>query len=532
MSDAVYLKDNVVAEPLFNQWYAWSYLMSPASAAMTIANLHVPLMKSFVTSPRVHERAAKNPALLGGKFLAHSEAMVPAVQTLLNKTLAEQQVMLDLAEAIASLNGILSETAKGHGLDNLYQRVPPMLKGYVELAYDLNNQASVRFIEALLYKSRYYDESRQSLHVYTVHDDDRPFVLSTPRLEDGAGLQINLPFRDERVQMFFRMKTEPQRFDHIADALGMEGEQRSLLRNFMTETAAPPQLAYDGAGVRMRYFGHAAVLLETSNTSILFDPNISYPIRNATPRFNFEDLPPVIDYLIITHNHQDHVLLESLLQLRHSIRHIVCPRNGGGFLQDPSLKLMFENLGFPTVIELAELESLKIPDGEILGVPFLGEHSDLSIHTKLGYHVRLFGQKFLFLVDSCNLEPELYAHLHKLLGNVDALFIGMECEGAPLSWLYSPLFSRPITRGMDQSRRLNGSDFAQAIRIIEQFAPEHVFIYAMGQEPWMKHIMSLEYTPDSRPIVESDKLVAERRARGQHAERLFCKREIIYHAKA
>jgi hypothetical protein len=28
-SPKLYLKQNVLVEPLFNQWYAWSYLISP-----------------------------------------------------------------------------------------------------------------------------------------------------------------------------------------------------------------------------------------------------------------------------------------------------------------------------------------------------------------------------------------------------------------------------------------------------------------------------------------------------------------------
>ena len=32
-SDRVLLKPNAMAEPLINQWYAWPYLISPATAA-------------------------------------------------------------------------------------------------------------------------------------------------------------------------------------------------------------------------------------------------------------------------------------------------------------------------------------------------------------------------------------------------------------------------------------------------------------------------------------------------------------------
>src|ERR1043166_7200796 len=34
MNAQVYLKENVQIEPLYNQWYAWSYLISPATAPL------------------------------------------------------------------------------------------------------------------------------------------------------------------------------------------------------------------------------------------------------------------------------------------------------------------------------------------------------------------------------------------------------------------------------------------------------------------------------------------------------------------
>jgi hypothetical protein len=43
----------------------------------------------------------------------------------------------------------------------------------------------------------------------------------------------------------------------------------------------------------------------------------------------------------------------------------------------------------------------------------------------------------------------------------------------------------------------------------------------MGQEPWLTFLTSIQYTKQSRPIVESDKLIEECRLRGIEAKRLF-----------
>ena len=65
MSDEkFYLKQNVVLEPLVNQWHAWSYLIAPATAAMYILNSHLKIMQSFVSAPKVHISALKSPKMM------------------------------------------------------------------------------------------------------------------------------------------------------------------------------------------------------------------------------------------------------------------------------------------------------------------------------------------------------------------------------------------------------------------------------------------------------------------------------------
>ena len=168
-----------------------------------------------------------------------------------------------------------------------------------------------------------------------------------------------------------------------------------------------------------------------------------------------------------------------------------------------------------------------LADGAITSLPFFGEHADLNIRTKTSYLVLLKGKSVLCVADSNNLLAGIYDHVHEITGDLDMAFLGMECDGAPMSWLYGPLLTQPLARKMDQSRRFDGSDFEKAVDIIRAFNPKQVYVYAMGQEPWLTYLTSIQYTEASRPIVESNKLVAECGKRGIVSERLYGRKEIL-----
>jgi hypothetical protein len=118
---------------------------------------------------------------------------------------------------------------------------------------------------------------------------------------------------------------------------------------------------------------------------------------------------------------------------------------------------------------------------------------------KLAHLIKLKGRTILCAADSNNIEPRLYGHIHRLIGEVDIFFIGMECDGGPLSWLYGPLLTKPLSRKHDHSRRLNGSDCRKGMGIVERLRPRQVYVYAMGQEPWLTFLTSILYTAESPP---------------------------------
>lgn len=529
--DKYYLKSNIALEALMDRWYAWSHLVSPATGAMNIKERHLKIMNSYVKNPKIHAAAIKKPEMLGGPFIDYDGGRVEEIKSLADKILEKRSSLIKLAEAINELNAILQNNAKGHSLESLYRQVPEILRGYIELYYDLNDHVNFRFFEALLYKSEFYDETAQSIALQMVNSDkQRSFVLSTPRLDDKSIIHAEIPFRHHVIDDLFKMKRTPGKYDEIMRILKISADQEEVFKDFFTLDPPEVYIPYTGSGIRTRYFGHACVLVETNEMSLLIDPVISYDgYENDVPRFTSAHLPDKIDYVLITHNHQDHILLETLLQLRHKIKNMIVPSSGKGNLQDPNLRLMFNSIGFRNVIELDDMESMELNKCVITAIPFLGEHSDLDVRSKMCIHVSLHNKyKVLFAADSKNIEPKLYEKVHAIIGDIDVLFLGMECDGAPLSWLYGPLLPKKMDRDKDQSRRLAGSNCNEGMSIVNLFKPKTAFVYAMGLEPWLEFISSIKYTDQSRPIVESNLLVEECRAKGIDAERLFGEKTIEY----
>ncbi|HKG20386.1 MAG TPA: hypothetical protein VKC34_00690, partial [Blastocatellia bacterium] len=184
-------------------------------------------------------------------------------------------------------------------------------------------------------------------------------------------------------------------------------------------------------------------------------------------------------------------------------------------------------IGFKNVTEIDEMENIEIEQGGITSIPFLGEHGDLNIRSKTAYLIAVKGRSLLCMADSNNIDPKLYEHVRELIPTIDMMFLGMECDGAPSSWVYAPLMTRPLPRSMDQSRRLDGSNCEKGRRIVEALGPGQVYIYAMGQEPWLTYVTSIAYTEQSRPITESNRLIDHCRSRGITSDRLYGQREFI-----
>ena len=85
------------------------------------------------------------------------------------------------------------------------------------------------------------------------------------------------------------------------------------------------------------WFGHSSFLLRLGGVTILADPvfykaaPVSFVNKPflGTDIYHPEDMPDVIDYLVISHDHWDHLDYQTVRELRGRVRHVVCPLGVG-----------------------------------------------------------------------------------------------------------------------------------------------------------------------------------------------------------
>jgi L-ascorbate metabolism protein UlaG (beta-lactamase superfamily) len=112
------------------------------------------------------------------------------------------------------------------------------------------------------------------------------------------------------------------------------------------------------------WFGHSSVLIKTQTRNILIDPifsNHAGPIPGmikafkGSKHYSADDMP-VIDVLIISHDHYDHLDYRTIKKLRNRIKKVVVPKGVGSH---------FLYWGFKpeNITELNWNESYTLPDG-------------------------------------------------------------------------------------------------------------------------------------------------------------------------
>lgn len=531
MTDAVRyrLAESSCVEPLVAGWTAWPHTFAPVAHSLHLLNYQLPVLESFLSHPRLHETSCRNPRLLGGAFVDVPSNRVEDVRALHDALMAGSSDNIEFAQALILFYRELVDQAKGQSLQECYARLPEPLRGYVELLYDYMNHPFVRCLEGRMYRSRYYKPQLQSLRLCDLQrDEDRPYFQSTPRLASEDSVSWRIAFEDAQLDALFRMDVEPGSREEIREVIGVAPEQSASFERLFRESGERGGAKWRGEGLRIRYFGHACALVETHDVAILVDALVApKPHETAVDRFSYADLPEHIDYVLITHGHHDHFVIETLLRLRHRIGTLVVPKNSPAFYADFSMRLMAERLGFRRVREVESFEEIAFEGGRIVAVPFLGEHNDLP-SAKSAYLVQAGCKSAMFCADSNCHDEAIYEPLHELCGPINALFVGMECVGAPLSWVYGPMLPIKPDHSRSQDRRSSGCNCEGALKLAAAVRCEKAFVYAVGREPWLKYLLAINPGENDVYMKEIGAFIERLKCdRSVEAKLLFGKSEIF-----
>jgi L-ascorbate metabolism protein UlaG (beta-lactamase superfamily) len=114
-------------------------------------------------------------------------------------------------------------------------------------------------------------------------------------------------------------------------------------------------------GLRVALIGHASFLIQVAGLNILTDPVFSEraspvafagPKRVNAPGIAFDDLPP-IHAVLITHNHYDHLDLDSLAAIRHRHRpRVVAPLGNDAIIRAEHPDIAVETRDWGGTVEL------------------------------------------------------------------------------------------------------------------------------------------------------------------------------------
>ena len=118
----LYLRPNVVFEPLVNSWYAWSFLIAPLHMGLVTRNLHLRVLESYLRAPRQHQMAVRNKALRGGMFVDH-DGPPEVIEALVESTRTELEPLLRLADDWLQLVGQVQEAGNGDSIEAMYEQL-------------------------------------------------------------------------------------------------------------------------------------------------------------------------------------------------------------------------------------------------------------------------------------------------------------------------------------------------------------------------------------------------------------------------
>ena len=152
--------------------------------------------------------------------------------------------------------------------------------------------------------------------------------------------------------------------------------------------------------VQIRYLSHASILLETNSFKMITDPWFfgsafcnGWWLKNP-PKFDLKSILNDLDLIYISHNHPDHLHIETLKKIDPNVK-IICPN-----FKSQSTERLLKRIGFKNIISVEFNKIFQVLDKNIFFTLLKsGDFRDDS-----GIYISLNGKSILLNVDCNNLN--------------------------------------------------------------------------------------------------------------------------------
>jgi L-ascorbate metabolism protein UlaG (beta-lactamase superfamily) len=287
------------------------------------------------------------------------------------------------------------------------------------------------------------------------------------------------------------------------------------------------------------FVGHATVLLSGPSTKILLDPFL-LPREEQFPRgyqpLTHGDFAP--DAILVTHSHQDHFHVDSLLRLGKATL-IVVPEVPRESALAVNMVYRLNELGFSNVRSLRWHEETTIGDFRVIALPFYGEQptteevlSPEARNVGNNYLIEGAGRRYAFITDAGRDHlgdvRSLATASFERYGSVDVLFGGYRSWSLyPLQYVSSsvPQYLLFTPRSLWGARQQIMNDAHGLLDTAERWHARYVVPYANGGAPWYwqlglgphldrrEHASNIHFDPRPESVVRA---AASRSDNGSH----------------
>ncbi|MDR1461349.1 MAG: MBL fold metallo-hydrolase [Campylobacteraceae bacterium] len=228
------------------------------------------------------------------------------------------------------------------------------------------------------------------------------------------------------------------------------------------------------------WFGHSSFFMQIEGKSILIDPVFS---KNASPvpfttkafegtnSYNAEDIPN-IDYLVITHDHWDHLDYSTIMNLKNKIKRVILPLGVGAH---------FKHWGFDEsmINEMDWNESIVLDNDFIIHCLTARHFSgrNLKFNQSLWASFLVKTKNFTFFVDGDSGYGEHYKDIGDIFGEIDLAII--DSGQYDKNWKYIHKSPTEVIRSALDLKAKN-------------LLPSHIAKFALANHAWNEPLVTLK----------------------------------------